>query len=652
MLAEIGLFSLIIALFFALMLVIVPTIGLKRDDVTLQLMAPRYVVGQFLFVACSYLCLTTAFLRDDFTINYVLVNSSLSLPWFYKLCAVWGGHEGSMLLWIVILSVWMLAVGLFSQHLERAIRIRVLVVLGMLSVGFILFLLTTSNPFLRQFQILNSQGRDLNPLLQDPGFLFHPPMLYMGYVGFAVAFSFAIAALWLGRVEAAWAKWTRPWTLAAWSFLTAGITLGSWWAYRELGWGGWWFWDPVENASFMPWLAGTALIHSLIVSAKRQQFMAWTLLLSIAAFSLSLMGTFLVRSGVLTSVHAFAVDPARGMYILLFLMGVIGGSFLLFALRAQGLVAKKKSAFVSRESMLFLNNMILFSAMLTVLMGTIYPLIIDGLSLGKLSVGAPYFNTVFVPLMLPLFLLMGIGLHVKWQQDSLKRVLKRLKYVFLMSLLLPIILLFYCHAFSVTLFIGLLFACWILLSTLKALGSKVKESGVRQIPQAFWGMVLAHCGVAMTVIGITVSSNLGLQDDVRMTLGEIYPFAGYQIQFVSERPLTGENYHGTESQFKISSTHREAVIFPQKRIYNVGKMAMTESAIDVTPFRDIYIALGEPLDKRAWSVRLYYKPFVRWIWGGGFMILAGGLLALIDRRSLRVRVLNSAVPTEGYQVNG
>lgn len=537
-----------------------------------------------------------------------------------------------MLLWVAILSLWMMAVSLFSKSLESDIRIRVLVVLGALSIGFILFLLTTSNPFLRQFEILNSHGRDLNPLLQDPGFLFHPPMLYMGYVGFAVAFAFAIAALWLGRVEAAMARWTRPWTLAAWCCLTAGITLGSWWAYRELGWGGWWFWDPVENASFMPWLVGTALIHSLIVSAKRGQFIAWTLLLAIAAFSLSLIGTFLVRSGVLTSVHAFAVDPQRGLFILLFLLVVIGGSLLMFAFRAQTLHVGTKPTIVSRESALFLNNVILFAAMLTVLMGTLYPLIIDGLGLGKLSVGAPYFNTVFVPLMLPLFLLMGIGVHLKWHKDDLKPIMMRLKWAALLSIALPFGVWLCFSATTPSVMLGLALALWIVLSTLKLVWTKLKNRNALQMSLAFWGMVVAHLGVAVTVIGVAVSTGFGLQNDVRLAPGEHLNFAGFDIQFIQQNELNGANYHGTEAVFEIKHHARTTRIYPQKRIYNVGKMAMTESAIDVTPFRDIYVALGEPLDDHAWSVRLYYKPLIRWIWGGGGMIFVGGVLAFLDRR--------------------
>lgn len=638
MIAELGLFSLILALIVSIMLALIPLVGLQLKLKDWMDSAPIYVGLQFLFVALSYLCLTFCFLNDDFSVLYVASNSSVLLPWFYKLCAVWGGHEGSMLLWVAILSFWMVLVGFLSSSLDKEMRTRVLVVLGWLSIGFILFLLTTSNPFLRQFQALNTQGRDLNPLLQDPGFLFHPPMLYMGYVGFSVAFAFAIAALWAGKVEASWSKWTRPWTLAAWCCLTAGITLGSWWAYRELGWGGWWFWDPVENASFMPWLVGTALLHSLAVTEQRQQFKAWTMLLAIAAFSLSLIGTFLVRSGVLTSVHAFAVDPQRGMYILGFLLCVIGGSLLLFLFRAQTLQTSNSPSPFSRESALLLNNVFLVVIMLTVLMGTVYPLLIEGLGLGKLSVGAPYFNAVFIPLMIPMLILMGIGIHLRWNSDSWKSVFKKLNSIMLVSIILPFILLYFTTSeLNSSALMGLSLALWVILSTLSTLYIKMKERGLSGIGQSYWGMVIAHCGVAATVIGIAVSTNYGVQDDVQLAPGKKVDLAGYNIAFINQTSLNGPNYKGTKAEFKISHQGKTALIYPEKRVYTIGQMAMTESAIDVTPFRDIYVALGEPLSDNSWSVRLYYKPFVRWIWAGGFMILAGGCFALTDKRYYQKR---------------
>jgi cytochrome c-type biogenesis protein CcmF len=632
MIAEIGLFCLILALFFSILLVVVPCIGFWKNNMTCQQVATRYVWAQFVCVGLAYLCLTVCFMQNDFTVSYVLLHSSLKLPWFYKFCAVWGGHEGSMLLWIMVLSAWMVAVCRFSQTLEHAFRVRVLVVLGMLSIGFLLFLLATSNPFARQFDVLDSVGRDLNPLLQDPGFLFHPPMLYMGYVGFSVAFSFAIAALWLGRVESVWSKWARPWTLAAWCCLTLGITLGSWWAYRELGWGGWWFWDPVENASFMPWLLGTALLHSLAVNEQRHQLHAWTLLLAIGAFSLSLIGTFLVRSGVLVSVHAFAVDPARGMFILLFLWTVIGGSLLLFMWRARALSSAPLLHAMSREGALLLNNVFLVAAMLTVLLGTVYPLLVDGLGLGKLSVGAPYFNTVFVPFMMPLLALMSVGVSMRWQRDSAIRVLKQLLSPVSFSLVSAYVCMCFAKkTFELSIFLGLFLAIWIIVSSLLTCFQRVKQRGFF-VGQAFLGMIIAHIGVAMSVIGMVASSGFGLQEDIKMSPGEHAMVANYRVDFVSESSLTGPNYHGSKVCFKVTGSGKSKIIFPEKRVYDVGNMAMTDAAIDVNLFRDIYIALGEPLDTDAWSVRLYYKPFVRWIWAGGLLMMLGGVLALFDRR--------------------
>lgn len=639
MIAELGLFSLILSLIASIALALIPLIGLLYGRADWMNAARTYVGAQFFFIALTYIFLTICFLKNDFSVIYVMSHSSIALPWFYKLCAVWGGHEGSMLLWVAILSFWTLMVAFCSSGLDQEMRTRVLVVLGWLSIGFILFLLTTSNPFLRQFEVLNTPGRDLNPLLQDPGFLFHPPMLYMGYVGFSVAFAFAIAALWAGRVEASWSKWTRPWTLAAWCCLTAGITLGSWWAYRELGWGGWWFWDPVENASFMPWLVGTALLHSLAVTEQRQQFKAWTMLLAIAAFSLSLIGTFLVRSGVLTSVHAFAVDPQRGLYILGFLLFVVGGSLILFLFRAQTLQVMNNPSPLSRESALLLNNVFLVVIMLTVLMGTVYPLLVDGLGLGKLSVGAPYFNAVFIPLMIPMLFLMGFGIHLKWNRDHWRSIFKKLWGVVLLSILIPVtLLLLISKEVNVTAFLGLGLAFWIIFSTALAVIKRIRvRGGLVQAGQAYLGMVLAHFGVAVSVIGIAVSTTYGVQDDVSMQPGTKIDLVGYSIEFVKQKPLIGPNYTGTQAQFKISYHDKTKLIYPEKRLYSIGQMAMTESAIDVTPFRDIYVALGEPLNDNSWSVRLYYKPLVRWIWAGGFMILAGGFLALTDRRYYQKR---------------
>lgn len=651
MLAELGLFALVLALIFALGLGIIPTLGLVYARPDWQRAAPIYVWGQGLCVGLAFALLGLCFLQDDFSLRYVLANSSLQLPWFYKLCAVWGGHEGSMLLWVLILSGWMMAVSLFSQSLSLAMRTRILVVLGWVSCGFILFLLMTSNPFLRQFAELGGSGRDLNPLLQDPGFLFHPPMLYMGYVGFAVPFAFAVAALWAGRIESSWAKWTRPWTLAAWCCLTAGITLGSWWAYRELGWGGWWFWDPVENASFMPWLTGTALIHSLAVTERSQHFKAWTLLLAITAFSLSLIGTFLVRSGVLTSVHAFAVDPQRGLFILSFLALVVGGSLTLFALRAAHLASAASLPLLSRPSLLLLNNVLLVVMMLTVLLGTTYPLLIDGLGLGKLSVGAPYFNAVFVPLMLPLLLLMGIGIHLRWQGETGSALWQQLKSPLCLSLgIVGLTVILHQTGWSLLLLVGLALAIWVIVSTLMLVYLRYRSG--RRPGQAFWGMVIAHIGVAVTVLGISISTGFGIQADVELHPGERYALAGYTVEFVHEQGIKGPNYTGSEAKFLVKKGNYIYDIYPQKRLYAVSKMPMTESAIDVSPWRDIYVALGEPIGKQSWSVRIYYKPLIRWIWGGGFLILMGGFLALTDRRYYLSRQSAEPALTELAEVRG
>lgn len=648
MAAEIGAFALCWAMMFALGLVFIPSYALYKNKQQLLSSTNYYVYGLFVSIVSAYLCLTYSFAISDFSVIYVLKNSSLDLPWFYKICAVWGGHEGSMLLWALILSFWTLAVSLFSKDLDIKFRARVLVVLGFITFGFILFILATSNPFARQFQLLETTGQDLNPLLQDPGFLFHPPMLYMGYVGFSVAFAFAIAALWSGEIKSEWTAWARPWTLIAWCCLTAGITLGSWWAYRELGWGGFWFWDPVENASFMPWLVGTALIHSLIMSEKRGQFVAWTLLLSIFGFSLSLIGTFLVRSGVLTSVHAFAVDPMRGMYILCFLLIVIGGSLLIFSLRAHKLYLHDKPQLVSRESGILLNNVFLVVAMLTVLMGTVYPILIDALGLGKISVGAPYFNIVFVYLMLPMLFCMGVGIHAKWGRDSILNLYHKLGYTLLISLTLPWILVTtYFNQTSILVYLSLAMASWVTLSTLQGMLTRVKQSGIKCLKLGYLGMIVAHIGVACLLLGVAVSNGFGITHDVRLSAGDVTKLAKYQVKFVEENNLRGPNYHGVRATFSIKSADFSKNIYPEKRIYNVTNMAMTDAAIDVGVFRDIYIALGEPLSDTSWSVRMYYKPLVRFIWFGGFIILSGGILALLSlikiRRRYKVTAANDSV---------
>lgn len=629
MIPELGIFSLLLAWVFSILLIVLPCFSLRADPDLAWIQARRLVGAVFAFISLAYVALTISFLTNDFSVLYVLANSSKALPWYYKLCAVWGGHEGSMLLWIWILSAWTTAVSQWSASLDKAIRIRVVVILAILLTGFLLFLLATSNPFQRQFTLLNTMGRDLNPLLQDLGFLFHPPMLYMGYVGFAVPFAFAMAVLWLGHIEPVWSQWTRPWTLAAWCCLTLGITLGSWWAYRELGWGGYWFWDPVENASFMPWLAGTALIHSLMVCEKRQQFIAWTLLLAIGVFALSLIGTFLVRSGVLTSVHAFAVDPRRGLYILVFLSTVIISALSLFAIRSGQLTTKNPPALFSRESALLLNNIFVVTALLTVLLGTLYPLLIDGLGLGKLSVGSPYFNHVFIPMFLPVLALMGLGIHVKWQQDSWYRVRKIVWPYGVVSLCSLFVLFVWMK--DITSALGVSFALWVILSTGLFLCKKIIQQGFFQVRLSTWGMVLAHLGIAVTCLGVAISSSFGVESDLRMAVKQKARIAGYTVTFTGEKPLQGPNYHGIQGQFLVQKGSYQKMIFPEKRVYDVSQISMTDAAIDVGVFRDLYISLGERLGQDAWGVRIYYKPFIRWLWTGGFLIFVGGFLAMIHQ---------------------
>lgn len=631
---ELGLAALILALIAALLLVIIPSIGLYKQSPILLRTTDKYVWLQFIFIFAAFITLVIGFVTDDFSITYVLANSSLKLPWFYKACAVWGGHEGSMLLWVLILSIWMAGVSLFSRNLDESVRIRVLIILGAISFGFILFILTVSNPFLRQFSVLNTEGRDLNPLLQDPGFLFHPPVLYMGYVGFSVAYAFAIAGLWLGHVESKWSQWVRPWTLAAWCCLTMGITLGSWWAYRELGWGGWWFWDPVENASFMPWLAGTALIHSLMVTDRRAKFKGWSNLLAIIAFSLCLIGTFLVRSGVLTSVHAFAVDPKRGLYILGLLTLVIGGGLLLYALRTVKFDSLNKPAFLSRESALLFNNIFLLAATFTVLLGTLYPLVIDSLGLGKLSVGAPYFNTVFAPLMIPLLFLMGIGIHITWQRDYLNKVVKIFITPFFVAALSTITCMLFTPKFYWGASIGIFLFFWISLSTLKSLLQRMRVQEISKISRGYLGMMFAHLGVAVTVMGITLSSEYSVVREVILKPQEQIAVGKYNIKLLGEYQERGPNFRSIKVKLGINSNNKQFILWPEKRIYDIGQISMTESAIKVSLFGDLYVSLAEP-DGEAWAMRIYIKPFIRWIWAGGFLMLFGGLLALSNRRYFR-----------------
>lgn len=634
MIPELGNFALILALCLAGFLAVWPLVGVQRNNQAWINLARPLAYGLCIFILFSYACLTYSFIANDFTVAYVANNSSLQLPVWYRICAVWGAHEGSMLLWITILSLWTAAVARFSYSLPSKTVARVLAVMGMITIGFLLFILATSNPFLRLLTNVPTNGAGLNPLLQDPGFLIHPPMLYMGYVGFSVVFAFAIASLMEGKLDAAWVKWSRPWTLVAWCFLTFGITLGSWWAYRELGWGGFWFWDPVENASFLPWLVGTALLHSLAVSEKRDTFKAWTVLLAICAFSLSLLGTFLVRSGVLTSVHAFAVDPTRGIYMLIYLAVVVGASLSLYAWRAHNVRNTRVDfSLLSRETLLLSNNIFLATAMATILIGTLYPLIVQALDLGKLSVGAPYFNAVFFPLMLPLLFLMGVGPHCSWQSMSLGQLVKRLRITLLASILIAVAaLLLFTNTIQWQVMVGFIAAIWVIATTAQYFFRQYRKLNSFKLTRAQYGMMVAHIGVAVTVIGIAFSTTYNIERNVRMAPGDTVAVGPYQFTFTNTREISGANYHGIAGTFNVmKDNHEIATMTPEKRIYTVQQMAMTDAAIDAGVFRDLYIALGEPLKGEAWGVRLYYKPFVRWIWAGGLFILLGGILAACDR---------------------
>jgi len=639
MIVELGHFALILAFMLALALVVIPLGGVLSGRRAWMALARPLASGQFVLLLLSAAALEHALLTDDFSVAYVASNSNSQLPALYKFSAFWGAHEGSLLLWLLLLAGWSFAVAHFSRRLPLDMVARVLTVMGTIATGFHLFLLTTSNPFARLLPIPPAEGRDLNPLLQDPGLVIHPPMLYMGYVGFSVTFAFAIAALTSGRLDAAWARWSRPWTAVAWLFLTLGITLGSWWAYYELGWGGWWFWDPVENASFMPWLIGTALIHSLAATEKRGVFKSWTVLLAIFAFSLSLLGTFLVRSGVLTSVHAFAVDPQRGMFILLFLLLVIGGSLTLYAVRAPTVASQARFEPWSRESFLLLNNLLLTVACASVLIGTLYPLAYEALNAGrKISVGPPYFNAMFIPLMGLLILFMGAGPLLRWRATDRSELLRRLLWMALialpLALLLPWLLV---RALIPSTAIAALLAGWIgvgLLLDLIIKGRQLRaQGGLRRLPISHWGMVAAHLGVAVTALGIALVSHHSSERDLRLKPGESAELAGHRFQFKGVSELAGPNYLASHGEVEVSRAgHPIATLTPQKRFYQARGNSMTEAAIDPGFTRDLYIALGEPLENGAWALRIQYKAYVRWIWLGGLLMVTGALLTLCDRR--------------------
>ncbi|KON81771.1 heme lyase CcmF/NrfE family subunit [Azoarcus sp. PA01] len=643
MIPELGHFALILALVLALVQAVVPMVGANRNRVALMAVGRPAAQGQFLAIAFAFGCLTWAFVTSDFSLQLAAVNSHTDTPLVYKITGVWGNHEGSLLLWALSLSLWTVAVTVFSRNLPDAFMARVLGVLGWISAGFLSFTLVTSNPFDRLLPAV-AQGRDLNPLLQDAGMIIHPPLLYMGYVGFSVAFAFAIAALLSGRMDAAWARWSRPWTTVAWVFLTAGIAVGSGWAYYELGWGGWWFWDPVENASFMPWLLGTALIHSLAVTEKRGAFRSWTILLAISAFSLSLLGTFLVRSGVITSVHAFATDPRRGLFILALLVVVIGVSLTLFAWRAPKLAGGGSFGLVSRDATLLGNNVLLAVATGSVLLGTLYPLFLDALNLGKISVGPPYFEAVFVPLMTPVVVLMVLGPFVRWKGDGIGRVLRPLLPVMVASIAIGLGVAFAVGHVTVRTVLGLVLAAWVLLGSARLLMTRFAErrgasaaAVLRGIPSAWWGMWLAHLGIGIFIIGATMAGSLHERLDVRMQPGQTAQLAGYTFTFRGVADAPGPNYDAARATIDVTrSGIPVATLHPEKRFYIAQQMPMTEASIDIGPFRDVYVNLGDRLDDGSWVVGLFYKPFISWVWLGCLLMAVGGVFAAADRRYRRL----------------
>jgi cytochrome c-type biogenesis protein CcmF len=632
MIVEIGHFALILAACVALVQGVLPLAGTINDNQRWQALAKPAATLQFLLIAFSFAVLAHGALTDDFSIKYIAGHSNSLLPTQYKFASVWGGHEGSLLLWMLMLSGWTLAVAIFSRTLPLAMVARVIGILGLVSTGFLMFILITSSPFERLLPA-PLDGKDLNPLLQDPGLVIHPPMLYMGYVGFSVAFAFAVSALLSGRMDAAWARWSRPWTIVAWIFMTAGIALGSWWAYYELGWGGWWFWDPVENASLMPWLFGTALIHALMVTDKRGGFKAWSVLLAIGAFSLSLLGTFLVRSGVLTSVHAFASDPKRGVFILIFLAVVVGVSLTLFAWRAPKATLGGKMGLVSRESMLIANSVLLVVATGAVLLGTIYPLIVDALNLGKLSVGAPYFNAVFVPLMVPVVFLMVPGGIAHWREARWAQLGHDLRLPALAAVVAGVAIWTLTERGTWLTGMGIALATWVVVGLLMQIAIRMKKPG--RIPPSFWGMHLAHLGIAVITVGITMVKSYEVERDVRMGLNDTVTIENYSFELVGVSDVDGPNYKALRGDIKVTKDGKYLeMLYPEKRKYFSSAMPMTEAGIDSGLFRDLYVSLGEPIEgeRLQWSVRVFYKPFVSWLWYGSILMVLGGLLAVSDRR--------------------
>ena len=644
MIAELGNYGLALALALSIFLAILPLVGAEKGNAKLMSLGRPLTWAMFLALSLSFGSLFYLFAVNDFSVQYVVNNSNSTLPLQYRLSAVWGSHEGSLLLWIWLLALWAVGVATFTRKMPEEAVARVLSVMGLISIGFMVFIIFSSNPFNRTFPDFPADGRELNPMLQDVGLIFHPPLLYMGYVGFSVAFAFAIASLMTGKLDTAWARWSRPWTMAAWVFLTLGIVLGSWWAYYELGWGGWWFWDPVENASLMPWLAGTALIHSLAVTEKRSTFKAWTVLLAILAFSLCLLGTFLVRSGILVSVHAFASDPTRGLYILAYLVFVIGGSLLLYAFQGTKIKSLDNYQRYSRESLLLLNNVMLMAFLSVVFLGTILPLIHKQIGLGSVSIGAPFFNQMFLILMVPFAFILGIGPLVKWRRDQISAIRTPVMISLVMMIALGFGLPYLVgNRITATSVMGVMMSAIIVILSLYEMHTRATHRhsflmGIFKLSRSHWGMVLAHLGVAMTVFGIAMSHNFSIEKDVRMREGDSVQILDYNFTFKGLKITDGANYQGGTADIEITRNGKlEATLHAEKRFYNVSKMGMTEAAIDWGFTRDLYAALGEQLDDGSWGLRLYYKPFIRWIWLGGVFMALGGLLCMLDKR-YRIRV--------------
>lgn len=644
MLAESGQFALIVALAVALIQGTFPLLGAYRQNASLMALARPAALTQFFFTALSFACLAALFLNNDFTVAYVASHSNSQLPEWFKVSAVWGGHEGSLLLWVLILAGWSAAVAVFSKDLPQDMVSRVLSIMGLLSVGFMLFILLTSNPFDRLLPSFPFDGSDLNPLLQDIGLIIHPPLLYMGYVGFSVVFAFAIAGLISGRLDSTWAKWSRPWTLIAWCFLTVGIALGSWWAYYELGWGGWWFWDPVENASLMPWLAGTALLHALAVTEKRKIFKAWTIMLAITSFSLSLLGTFLVRSGVLTSVHAFASDPERGMFVLGFLIVVVGGSLSLFAFRVNLFKGQGQYQLFSRETLLMLGNILLLVATVVVLLGTLFPLISEAFNMGKISVGPPYFNLLFFPLTLLAMLLMGVAPFVRWKKQEAAGFIKGFVWMAVISVVLGIAFPWIFFGSPVwQVIVVTVFCVWVLSATIKDVVKKsVNKKNVLQgfisLPRSYKGMMLGHLGIVVLVMGVTYTSFYSTEIDVRMATGDSVSIKTYSFKFHGVKDVSRQNHNAVMGEIEVSQNGKRLFsLYPEKRVYAVQKNMMTEAAIHWNLGRDIYVALGDSFDDGSWAVRVQHKPLMRLVWLGALISALGGILVVADRRYRQVR---------------